>query len=87
MPTALCEPRAVVRGSLRARCGPALILLPVNGLAEFGTMWLSYGRELFYVQHQFERTLWTRPPHWTPEKAALYGSSYLLLTPRRITSF
>ena len=63
-------------GALTALVGWKLVLivhLPVTIAAA------TFGVWLFYVQHQFERTLWTRPPHWTPEKAALYGSSYLLL--------
>jgi omega-6 fatty acid desaturase (delta-12 desaturase) len=39
----------------------------------------TIGVWLFYVQHQFEVTYWARPPQWTAEAAALYGSSYLLM--------
>jgi omega-6 fatty acid desaturase (delta-12 desaturase) len=36
----------------------------------------SIGVWLFYVQHQFEETFWARPPDWSPQPAALQGSSY-----------
>lgn len=39
----------------------------------------SIGVWLFFVQHQFEDTSWSRPPDWTPQKAALAGSSYYAL--------
>ena len=31
---------------------------------------------LFYMQHQFERTTWTRDGEWRLHDAALWGSSY-----------
>lgn len=34
---------------------------------------------LFYVQHQFEDSYWTRPPDWNYLDAALRGCSYLKL--------
>jgi len=39
----------------------------------------SIGVWLFYVQHQFEDTLWVDTPHWSQEAAALRGSSYYIL--------
>jgi omega-6 fatty acid desaturase (delta-12 desaturase) len=36
----------------------------------------SAGIWLFYVQHQFEDTLWERAQNWKRENAALRGSSY-----------
>jgi omega-6 fatty acid desaturase (delta-12 desaturase) len=36
----------------------------------------SIGVWLFYVQHQFEQTLWARDDSWNLQEAALYGSSY-----------
>ena len=36
----------------------------------------AIGVWLFYVQHQFDETHWSRPPEWTHEDAALNGSSY-----------
>jgi omega-6 fatty acid desaturase (delta-12 desaturase) len=39
----------------------------------------SIGVWLFYVQHQFEETLWARSENWTPKGAAMQGSSYYVL--------
>lgn len=39
----------------------------------------SIGIWLFYVQHQFDETHWSRKPEWTREHSALYGSSYYVL--------
>ena len=39
----------------------------------------SIGVWLFYVQHQFEDTLWVDKSYWSQEAAALRGSSYYLL--------
>jgi acyl-lipid omega-6 desaturase (Delta-12 desaturase) len=39
----------------------------------------SIGVWLFYVQHQFEETFWAHTPGWTPQKAALVGSSHYAL--------
>jgi omega-6 fatty acid desaturase (delta-12 desaturase) len=39
----------------------------------------SIGVWLFYVQHQFEDTLWVDKSDWTQEAAALGGSSYYRL--------
>jgi len=36
----------------------------------------SIGIWLFYVQHQFDDTYWSRRPDWTAEKAAMEGSSF-----------
>ncbi len=36
----------------------------------------AIGVWLFYVQHQFDETHWSRPPEWSQEEAALHGSSY-----------
>jgi omega-6 fatty acid desaturase (delta-12 desaturase) len=49
------------------------IQLPVLMLAA------SIGVWLFYVQHQFEDTMWARNEDWRPDEAALYGSSYYKL--------
>lgn len=47
-----------------------LIQLPILLLAA------SIGVWLFYVQHQFETTQWTRDGAWNLQQAALYGSSH-----------
>jgi acyl-lipid omega-6 desaturase (Delta-12 desaturase) len=47
-----------------------LIQLPITFFAA------SIGVWLFYVQHQFENTLWADDEAWDLHKAALYGSSH-----------
>lgn len=47
-----------------------VIHLPIMLLAASAGVWL------FYVQHQFAETHWTRQPEWDFHHAALYGSSY-----------
>jgi acyl-lipid omega-6 desaturase (Delta-12 desaturase) len=47
-----------------------LIQLPIMLMAA------SIGVWLFYVQHQFETTLWKHEGAWNFEEAALYGSSH-----------
>jgi omega-6 fatty acid desaturase (delta-12 desaturase) len=36
----------------------------------------SLGIWFFYVQHQFERTVWEQSERWSFHEAALFGSSY-----------
>jgi omega-6 fatty acid desaturase (delta-12 desaturase) len=65
-----------VLGSLAAALGigPFLAVhVPVTIIAATIGVWL------FYVQHQFEAAYWATSPEWTPELAALSGSSYLVL--------
>ena len=51
--------------------GPFLLIhLPVTLIGA------SFGVWLFYVQHQFEHTFWSRGNVWDPHEAALYGSSH-----------
>lgn len=50
-----------------------LVHLPIVLVA--GTL----GIWLFYVQHQFERTLWERDEQWSFHEAALHGSSHYTL--------
>ncbi len=47
-----------------------MVLLPITLLAA------SFGVWLFYVQHQFEETVWEKDPSWDLHDAALYGSSH-----------
>lgn len=47
-----------------------LVHMPITLLAA------SIGVWLFYVQHQFEETLWERDPAWDRHEAALHGSSH-----------
>ncbi|MFC3691216.1 fatty acid desaturase [Chenggangzhangella methanolivorans] len=53
--------------------GPAtffMIQLPIVVLAATIGVWL------FFVQHQFDRTHWSKNDEWNASEAALYGSSY-----------
>ncbi len=52
-----------------------LVQLPITLVAATLGMWL------FYIQHQFERTLWERDGAWSFHEAALFGSSYYELPP------
>ncbi len=52
-----------------------LLHLPVVLLAA------SIGVWLFYVQHQFEETVWEKEPDWRAKEAALHGSSHYDLPP------
>ena len=47
-----------------------IIQVPIVVLAATIGVWL------FYVQHQFEDTVWETPPDWDRHDAALYGSSH-----------
>ncbi len=47
-----------------------VVHLPAVMLAAAAGVWL------FYVQHQFDETHWSKPPDWTHEEAALHGSSF-----------
>lgn len=47
-----------------------LVHLPIVLIAGSAGVWL------FYVQHQFEETHWSRPPEWTFPHAALHGASH-----------
>lgn len=47
-----------------------LIHLPVVLIAGSAGVWL------FYIQHQFEDTHWSRPPDWTFSYAAMHGASH-----------
>ena len=47
-----------------------LVHLPITLLAGTAGVWL------FYVQHQFEHTMWDRNEGWSLQQAALHGSSH-----------
>ncbi len=69
---------AIVVALLMWLIGPAPFLLihgPIFMLAATIGVWL------FYVQHQFETTHWTREAEWSLPEAALHGSSYYDLPP------
>jgi omega-6 fatty acid desaturase (delta-12 desaturase) len=57
-----------------------LVEVPLVPLAGGAGIWL------FYVQHQFQTTWWTRSSEWSYTDAALRGSSYLRL-PRLLQFF
>ena len=68
---------ACLAGVMRA-VGPSAFVrvhLPVAAIAAAVGLWL------FYVQHQFEDTYWARDGEWDYGRAALAGSSYLVLPP------
>lgn len=50
-----------------------VVYLPVVLIAATAGIWL------FYVQHQFEETHWSKPPEWQFQNAALHGSSHYVL--------
>lgn len=52
-----------------------MVFLPTVLLAALAGVWL------FYVQHQFEETHWSRPPEWQFQQAALHGASHYVLPP------
>lgn len=61
----------------------AAVMVRALGLGPFLLVYLpvtligaSLGVWLFYVQHQFEHTLWARGKAWNLHEAALYGSSH-----------
>jgi acyl-lipid omega-6 desaturase (Delta-12 desaturase) len=47
-----------------------LVHLPITAVGGAIGVWL------FYVQHQFEHTVWSETPDWSFPSAALYGSSH-----------
>jgi acyl-lipid omega-6 desaturase (Delta-12 desaturase) len=59
--------------------GPFLLVhLPIMLLAASAGVWL------FYIQHQFENTVWAHDEAWNLQEVALYGSShYALPSPLR----
>jgi len=61
----------------------SVVMMYVVGISAF--LWIhlpmiavgaSIGTWLFYVQHQFDETVWDVPPEWQRDYAALHGSSY-----------
>lgn len=63
-------------GVLMYLLGSALVLSVVLPVVLVGA-WI--GGALFYVQHQFEETLWENADRWDVKVAALKGSSHLIL--------
>jgi omega-6 fatty acid desaturase (delta-12 desaturase) len=52
-----------------------IVHLPITLVAATLGVWL------FYIQHQFEHTVWEDGPEWSFAEAALYGSSHYELPP------
>ena len=50
-----------------------ILALPVVLVSSCAGVWL------FYIQHQFEDTMWDKEQDWDRKSAALYGSSYYAL--------
>jgi omega-6 fatty acid desaturase (delta-12 desaturase) len=67
---------AAVAGALIALMGLKLFLLVHIPIALVAA---SLGVWFFYVQHQFEETMWDRGDDWTFHHAALHGSSHYAL--------
>ncbi len=66
----------------------ASLLIYAMGPAAFFTIFLAttaiaaaIGVWLFYIQHQFEETVWEEAEEWQLHEAALYGSSHYDLPP------
>jgi omega-6 fatty acid desaturase (delta-12 desaturase) len=69
---------ALLAGGLIWLIGPLPFLsihMPIVILAGMAGIWL------FFVQHQFEETSWSREPAWNFHDSALHGSSYYVLPP------
>jgi acyl-lipid omega-6 desaturase (Delta-12 desaturase) len=67
---------ALIVGLLIWLIGPiafVLVHMPIMLLAATMGVWL------FYVQHQFEHTVWAGEENWNRHEAALHGSSYYVL--------
>jgi omega-6 fatty acid desaturase (delta-12 desaturase) len=64
---------ALVVAALMWRIGVGAFLLVHLPIAVLGG---AVGVWLFYVQHQFEHTVWAENRNWNLPAAALYGSSY-----------
>ncbi len=67
---------ALIVGLLIWLIGPiafVLVHMPIMLLAATMGVWL------FYVQHQFEHTVWAGAENWNRHEAALHGSSYYVL--------
>jgi omega-6 fatty acid desaturase (delta-12 desaturase) len=74
---------AVLYGLLAAAVGIQALLLAYLPMIVIAS-WI--GGWMFYVQHQFEDANWTRDGDWDFQRAALRGSSYLVL-PRLLRWF
>lgn len=66
----------LVYGALSLVFGAVLVLITAVSIASVGA-WI--GGTLFYLQHQFEETLWEGADEWDHKVAALKGSSHMIL--------
>lgn len=66
----------VLYGLLAAAVGIEALLLAILPMIVIAS-WI--GGWMFYVQHQFENANWARDEDWDFQRAALHGSSYLVL--------
>lgn len=69
---------AVVYGIIGAFTGYSNLFFVVWPLVHIAA---AAGGWLFFIQHQFEETVWENAGDWTFQVAALYGSSYYALNP------
>lgn len=69
---------AVFYGILGHLLGFSHLLLVVWPILHVGS---AVGGWLFFIQHQFEETVWASKDNWNFQIAALYGSSYYELHP------
>lgn len=74
---------AIIYGTLGMLLGWKLVAMTILPSLYIATI---IGVYLFYVQHQFEHTLWDSPEKWDFKVAAVYGSSYYEL-PRVLAWF
>ena len=65
-------------GTLGLVLGFSNVLLVMWPLVHVGS---AVGGWLFFIQHQFEDTVWDKQDEWNFQVAALYGSSYYKLHP------
>ena len=69
---------AVFYGLLMAWLGAAMVVMVYLPILVV-TAWI--GGWLFFVQHQFEDTIWEHNENWSHQEASLYGSSHYVLPP------
>jgi len=86
VPLGLYHDKGIWINTMLTNCAIAVVFLLMMwwvGVASFLIVHLpiivigaSIGMWLFYVQHQFDETMWDEPPEWQRDVAALHGSSY-----------
>jgi len=91
LPPKLKTSRAVWLSVMGTNCAVAVFAIAMIALFGLKTVLLVHlpitlvaatlGIWLFYIQHQFEHTVWDPAEDWSFHKAALHGSSYFDLPP------